>query len=316
MKTLLSNLTAIAQNTQSNNIRMIDIDELHASEDNFFSIERIDEFAATILGQGGVKDNLLVTPLESGGYEIISGHRRTAAVRYLLEHGEAISRLLPCLVQKYESEDERLLDLVLMNVSTRQLSDQELWRSYRMIDEYLKKKKEAGERFGKMREALADKLGVSPAQVSKLQNVAAHAIEPVQEAVANGSLSIHAANEIAKLDETQQEELAAGDLSEVTPRTVQAKKASPGSHSPKKDAARKVATSSNFSKTSALTEAVPNRNYNESAEEKAMLGYLTLTLRAMGMDADTVKQAQQLMFELFKTKSSEDAQEAYMWSPS
>ena len=46
-----------------------------------------------------------------------------------------------------------------------------------------------------------------------------------------------------------------------------------------------------------------------------MLGYLTMTLRAMEMDAETVKQAQELMFELFKTKSPEDAQEAYMWSP-
>ena len=242
MKTLLSNLTAIAQNTQSNNIRMIDIDELHASEDNFFSIEHIEEFASTILGQGGVKDNLLVTPLESGGYEIISGHRRTAVVRYLLEHGETISRLLPCLVQKYESEDDRLLDLILMNVSTRQLSDQELWRSYRLISECLKKKKDAGERFGKMREALAEKLGVSPAQVSKLQNVAAHAIEPVQDAVADGSLSIHAANEIAKLDETLQEELAAGDLSEVKPKTVQEKKVATSSNKTKRISGNKVAT--------------------------------------------------------------------------
>ena len=35
-KMMLSNLAAIAQNTQNENIRMIDIDELHDSPSNFF----------------------------------------------------------------------------------------------------------------------------------------------------------------------------------------------------------------------------------------------------------------------------------------
>lgn len=241
MKTMLSNLAAISQNTQSSNIRMIDIDELHPSADNFFEVTHIPEFAATILGQGGVKDNLLVTPLESGGYEIISGHRRTAAVRYLLDNGDSISRLLPCLVQKYENEEDKQLDLILCNVATRQISDQDLWCSFERLDKYLKEKKEAGEKFGKIRDLLAEMLNVSPAQVSKMQNVTHNAIEPVKEAVANGDISIHTANEIAKLPEQQQEELAAGDLSEVTPKEVKKKKS---------------ATSSNFSDETALAEPV------------------------------------------------------------
>lgn len=130
MRTMLTNLATIAQNTQSDNIRMIDIAELHESAANFFEMERIEEFAYTIIGQDGVKDNLVVRPLETGGYEIISGHRRRAAVQYLLDHGENISRLLPCLIQNYANEDSMMLDLILMNVSARQLSDQEFWQSY------------------------------------------------------------------------------------------------------------------------------------------------------------------------------------------
>ena len=184
-KTMLSNLAAIAQNTQSSNIRMIDIDDLHPSPDNFFEVRNIPEFADTILGQGGVKDNLLVTPLESGGYEIISGHRRTAAVRYLLDNGKAISRLLPCLVQSYDNGTDKQLDLILCNVATRQISDQELWRSYEELNSLLKERKEAGEKFGSIRDYLANLLHVSAAQVSKMQNVTHNAIEPVKEAVAN-----------------------------------------------------------------------------------------------------------------------------------
>lgn len=141
MKTMLSNLASIAQNTQSDNIRMIDIAQLHESQANYFEMQRIEEFAYTILGQGGVKDNLVVRPLESGSYEIVSGHRRRAAVQYLLDHGENISRLLPCLIQNYADEDAMMLDLILLNVSARQLSDQELWQSYENLDAILKRKK-------------------------------------------------------------------------------------------------------------------------------------------------------------------------------
>ena len=247
-----SNLKAIVQNTQSSNIRMIHIDELHSSPNNFYEINHIPEFAATILGQGGVKDNLLVTPLESGGYEIISGHRRAAAVRYLLDQGETISPLLPCLVQSYENEDDKQLDLIFMNVTTRLLSDQELWHSYETLTDIVKRRKDAGEKFGRIRELLADLLNVSPAQVSKMQNVTHNAIEPVKDAVASGELSIHAANEIAKLPEKQQKELAAGDLSKVQPKDVKKKKDAAGSKSKKttknakSGSADPVATSSNF----------------------------------------------------------------------
>ena len=78
---MFKNLNAIVANTLTESIKMIDIAELHESDDNFFEVNRVEEFAETILGQGGVKDNLIVRPLETGGYEIISGHRRRAAVQ-------------------------------------------------------------------------------------------------------------------------------------------------------------------------------------------------------------------------------------------
>ncbi len=206
-KTMLSNLAAIAANTMTDNIKMIDIAELHESADNFFVVERVEEFAETILGQGGVKDNLIVRPLESGGYEIISGHRRRAAVQYLLDQGENVSRYLPCLVQEYADDSDRLLDIVLMNVSARQISDAEMWKSYEIVDKILKDKKSAGEKFGRVREKLAEILGVSPAQVGKMQNVDKNAIPAVKEALESGDLSISTASEIAKMDEEEQVEL-------------------------------------------------------------------------------------------------------------
>ncbi len=219
-KTMFDNLNAIVANTLTDSIKMIDISELHESPDNFFNVNRIEELADTILGQGGVRDNLVVRSLETGGYEIISGHRRRAAVQFLIEQGENVSHLLPCLVQEYADEDSKMLDIILMNVSARQLSDSELWKSYEKIDAILKEKKSTGEKFGRIRETLADMLGVSPAQIGKMQNVDKYAVPAVREAVENGDISISTANEIAKLDEDTQEKLAESDLSSIQHKDV------------------------------------------------------------------------------------------------
>ena len=206
-KMMFENLNAIVANTLTDSIKMIDIDELHESEDNFFDINRIEEFAETILGQGGVKDNLIVRPLDTGGYEIISGHRRKVAVQYLLDKGENISRYLPCLVQNYDDNDNKILDIVLMNISSRQISDAEMWKSYEIVDRILKNKKSAGEKFGRIRDKLAECLGVSPTQVHKMQNIEKNAIASVKDAIQKGDISISTANEIAKLDDDEQEKI-------------------------------------------------------------------------------------------------------------
>lgn len=219
-KMMFENLNAIVANTLTDSIKMIDISELHESKDNFFVIERIEEFAETILGQGGVKDNLIVRPLESGGYEIISGHRRRAAVQYLIDSGENISRYLPCLVQNYADNDSKMLDVVLMNISARKLSDSEMWKSYEIIDGIFKRKKEAGEKFGRLREKVAAMLDISPAQVGKMQNIDKYAIPAVKEAIENGDVSISTANELAKLSESEQKEIAKQDLSGIANKYI------------------------------------------------------------------------------------------------
>lgn len=82
-----------------------------------------------------------------------------------------------------------------------------MWKSYEIVDRILKNKKSKGEKFGRVRDKLAEYLGVSTSQVKKIQNIDNNAIEPVKNAIENGELSISTANEIAKLDENEQEEL-------------------------------------------------------------------------------------------------------------
>ena len=268
-KMMFKNLGAIVSNTLTDSIKMIDIDELHNSDDNFFDINRVEEFAETILGQGGVKDNLVVRPLDDGGYEIISGHRRKAAVQYLLDNGEEISRYLPCLVQNYDDNDDKILDIVLLNVSSRQISDSEMWKSYEVVDKILQSKKSAGEKFGRVRDKLAECLGISLAQVAKIKNVDNNAIEPVKEAIENGNISIHTANEIAKLDEDEQKKIVQSGLDNIKPKNI-----------PKKKSLEENATNSTFSEDDTFEpneEIVTDNNFaknnieelDEESEENA-----------------------------------------------
>jgi ParB family chromosome partitioning protein len=209
---MFDDLKKAVADTFTEDIRMIDVENLVASEDNFFDVNNIEEFAETILGQGGIKENLIVRPIENEDgttqtYEIISGHRRTAAVRLLLEKGENISRLLPCLVSNYSDEDTKILDLIFMNTSSRQLSDNEIWKAYEILDRILKSKKKYGDKFGKVRDRIAEMLNISAAQVGKMDNIRKNATDEVKELVEKGELSIATANEISKLEEDEQKKI-------------------------------------------------------------------------------------------------------------
>ena len=216
-------LGAVVSNTLSDSIKMIQITELHDSPDNFFDINRVEELAEAILAQGGVKENLIVRPMESG-YEIISGHRRKAAVQYLIDKGEDVSHKLPCLVQEFNDTD-KMMNLIMMNVSQRVLSDAEMFESYKRLKEIFEEKKALGEKFGRMRERIAEILNVSAAQIGKIENIKKNAVSEIIEAVESGDLSIHTANEVAKLDEEKQRELidSTDDIKNITPKKTRKK---------------------------------------------------------------------------------------------
>ena len=142
----------------------------------------------------------------------------------MLENNYDISSELPCVVEEYEDENDKKLDLILYNISTRILNDSELWKSYEMLTEVLQNKKSAGEKFGRVKDNLAEKLNVSQGQISKMQKISNAAIPEVKEAIENGDVSIHTANQISKLSQDEQKELLSETpISEVTPKIVEEK---------------------------------------------------------------------------------------------
>ncbi|MCR5075409.1 MAG: ParB/RepB/Spo0J family partition protein [Ruminococcus sp.] len=224
-------LGAVVANTLTDSIKMINISELHDSPDNFFEVNRVEELAEAVLAQGGVKENLIVRPLESGGYEVISGHRRKAAVQYLIDKGEDVSHKLPCLVQDFDDSD-KMMNLIMMNVSQRVLSDAEMFESYKKLKEIFDEKKALGEKFGRMRDRIAEILNVSPAQIGKIENIKKNAVAEIVEAVEAGNMSLHTANEMAKLNEQEQRDIinSTDDIKNITPKKAKKKSKAKGNN--------------------------------------------------------------------------------------
>ena len=104
---------------------MVHYTKLIPSEMNNYSIEGIKELARMIQLSGGVKQNLLARKKTADEYELIAGHRRRLAEKYLVEElGEEQYGMMPVHVEK---EDDTLseINLIITNCAARERSDWE-----------------------------------------------------------------------------------------------------------------------------------------------------------------------------------------------
>ena len=146
--------------------------------------------------------------------------------------------MLPCLVVNYDDHNAKMIDLIMMNITQRKISDADLYTSFLALNKIFQEQKEKGIKFGKLREKIAESLNVSPAQIGKLQNIENHAVSELKEAVQNGNICISTANKIAKLDEDEQLEIInSSELTELKSSDIR---------NPKTDKGKKVDTSINL----------------------------------------------------------------------
>lgn len=199
-------------------IKMIELEKIQPSADNFYSMSNIDDLADDIERQG-LKHNLVVFE-KDGKYIIKSGHRRFAAIQKLISENRLNTKTVPCYIDTEKSEAENMLDLIALNNTARIMTDGEKIQEYQKLKEvFLQLEQEGKKPSGRMREKIADILNVSPAQVGKIENIEHNAAPEVKEAVQNGNVSISTANEIAKLDEEKQKEIINSN-SKIKPREI------------------------------------------------------------------------------------------------
>mgnify|MGYP003290388491 CR=1 FL=1 len=261
-KTITDDIKSAVADSFKDSIRMIEVSKIKASIENFYTIDDIETLADDIERQG-LKHNLVVTEdiNNPGTYFIKSGHRRFAAVNQLISENRYKSKFIPCLVDGKKSKNETMLDLIMLNATTRVMSDSELYKQYEFLKNTLDAMKEEGIKVkGRLREKISVMLNISTGQVSKIENIKHNAVGEVQEAVENGEMTITTADTIAQLPEEEQRDLLAQkEISEISTKDVKEHK---------KNKSKKSETSATKKKSKSKTKNVTDDDEFAAEKEK------------------------------------------------
>ena len=237
---IMDDLKAAASDSFIDSLKMLDVGQIIPNESNFYEMTEIEELAEDIERQGLM--SVLVVTEDNGEFHLISGHRRLAAVKLLIDEGRRKSTTVPCYIKSAKSADETQLDLIMLNATQRKYSDSDTMREYEELERIFKAMEQAGKPVkGKIRNNIARVLNVAPAQIGKIDNIKHNAIPDVEQAVKSGEMSISTANEVAKLAPEQQKEIIESKPDITHKEVKEIQKSSPKPPKPKNKEPEKVA---------------------------------------------------------------------------
>ena len=157
-------------------VQMIPLDDILTNKANFYKVDKptlkplADSIAMDGLQQYPV---VMPHPKQAGKYLLLSGHRRCAAIRMLVEdkdHPREDLRLVPCTVKQYQSEAMAELQLILANSTARVLTNAEISKQAERMEILLYQLKEEGYEFpGRMRDQVAAACKVSAPKLARLK---------------------------------------------------------------------------------------------------------------------------------------------------
>lgn len=186
----------------------VDPREMIAAEENFYSMEQesIEELAKSILIVG-LQQPIVLGKVEDE-YRIISGHRRRAALVYLIANGYDNFREVDSLCTEM-TDNMFNLNLIIGNAFNRRLTDTDILIQEQKLKEYLIKAKDNGEIEikGKLRDCIADLMKLSRTKVAQIEAINNNLVEEAKEEVMKGQINFSNAYEMSKLPEEKQKEL-------------------------------------------------------------------------------------------------------------
>ena len=190
-------------------LRYVDIDLLDANETNFYDVSKLDTLADSI-AMDGLQQPIVVQAGEGGRYTVLSGHRRRAAIRKLVEEdGREDLRRVPCLVRVYKSQALAELQLIMANSTARVLTSAEVMRQAQRMEQLLYQLKEEGYSFpGRMRAQVAEACQVSESKLARLKVIQDKLIVAWLARFEDGEISEDVAYTIAKMGQDYQVSLA------------------------------------------------------------------------------------------------------------
>ncbi len=164
---------AVSKSDTGRELIQVDIDDLVSNEANFYAVDedKLEELKNSI-ALSGIMDPPTVTRTEDGKYRLISGHRRTAAVRALVKEGREDLRKVPVFVRSPKSAAMEELELIMANSTARVLTSAEISQAAQRVERLLYDLKEQGVEFpGRMRDHVAEACNVSKTKLANLHMI-------------------------------------------------------------------------------------------------------------------------------------------------
>ena len=195
-------------------IKQIDVNLLVEHPDNFYDVSDVTELKQAIVMAGGVRQNLIVEPIDGGKYRIVSGHRRRKAVKELLDEHAGIPSTVPCEIETDPNVAQLLL--ITTNSSTRKLTAWERIEQYTQLESLYRYFKAQNKLPGRKREALAKLLQEGPTNVARLKVISDNKNPALVNMLKQDRIGISAAYELCKLPPDVQEEFCGQAKYKVT----------------------------------------------------------------------------------------------------
>lgn len=193
---------AVSKSDTGRELVQVDIDDLVGNDANFYAVDedKLEELKNSI-ALSGIMDPPTVTRTEDGKYRLISGHRRTAAVRALVAEGREDLRKVPVFVRSPKSAAMEELELIMANSTARVLTSAEISQAAQRVERLLYDLKEQGVEFpGRMRDHVAEACNVSKTKLANLHMIEENLIQDFKAQWAAGKLPDATALELARCE--------------------------------------------------------------------------------------------------------------------
>ena len=192
-------------------IEYIDIDKIDSDARNFYELSGLEALAANI-ELCGLQQPIRVrtSPNKPSRVVIVSGHRRVAALRMLVEEGKEVFREVACIREENPgSWAMQELRLIYANNDTRKMSSADMAKQAERIQELLYELKEEGVEFpGRMRDHVAEACQISKSKLARLKVIRENLIPALHKDWENKSFSDQAAYALARMPESMQQVFA------------------------------------------------------------------------------------------------------------
>ena len=198
LSALLQGLPKLDSNREQ--IEYIRLELLDEDPGNFYSLSEIPELAANIQ-LCGLQQPIRARATGNSRYQIVSGHRRRAALALLAEEDPDKWSEVPCIVeQDSASESLQQLRLIYANAHTRKMSAAEISRQAEEVEKLFYQLKEEGYEFpGRMRDHVAQAVNASKSKLARLKVIRENLDESWVDDFESGKLNESQAYALAQM---------------------------------------------------------------------------------------------------------------------